>query len=566
MAKRNYKYNNYHKKQISKEEVWNVLDYANSLYTQIKGFNLSADYYDPLQENQLLVELNNNPQVPSYDSLRNALATYKTNAENLQNYSQFMAMWDGIYKQVLDYKLNLLAFNIDKVCINVSDNSEYSSQEYKDDCKRVKKFFDNFGAKQEFRDVAKNMLLNDTHFVWLRDGYGSFDDEAIELDDISENKRQSYTLQTMPQKYCKITGQFTAKNLKGKAFLWDLNLDYFTNSRVNILNYDPSITQSFNEVKQNTRTLQSFVVDNQTELNRINSPLQNRYVRTKVNKGAWVFKYNTSNFNVVPPFAYLMKSVFNDDLIERLQKDKDIISANAIILGEMKTRDKDNVGNNKNAFTIDPKQIGQLMKLARNGINKNIKQIALPLEETRLYQFADNNSNMVKNTYGTNAGLGGHNSTVIYSTDNLSQEQAQIASTIDYHSIADNVYPQFENFLNFFVNKKTKKYKFRFKVSGSTLPFLRQKDIDNHTKFMDKGLNIPIERIGSLLGYEMNEFEAMVKEAKYGDMQDNLFLLMNTNTNSQTTTSNTSTDNQGGRPRMETEDLSDGGATSREYD
>lgn len=566
MAKRNYKYNNYHKKQISKEEVWNVLDYANSLYTQIKGFNLSADYYDPLQENQLLVELNNNPQVPSYDSLRNALATYKTNAENLQNYSQFMAMWDGIYKQVLDYKLNLLAFNIDKVCINVSDNSEYSSQEYKDDCKRVKKFFDNFGAKQEFRDVVKNMLLSDTHFVWLRDGYGSFDDEAIELDDISENKRQSYTLQTMPQKYCKITGQFTAKNLKGKAFLWDLNLDYFTNSRVNILNYDPSITQSFNEVKQNTRTLQSFVVDNQTELNRINSPLQNRYVRTKVNKGAWVFKYNTSNFNVVPPFAYLMKSVFNDDLIERLQKDKDIISANAIILGEMKTRDKDNVGNNKNAFTIDPKQIGQLMKLARNGINKNIKQIALPLEETRLYQFADNNSNMVKNTYGTNAGLGGHNSTVIYSTDNLSQEQAQIASTIDYHSIADNVYPQFENFLNFFVNKKTKKYKFRFKVSGSTLPFLRQKDIDNHTKFMDKGLNIPIERIGSLLGYEMNEFEAMVKEAKYGDMQDNLFLLMNTNTNSQTTTSNTSTDNQGGRPRMETEDLSDGGATSREYD
>lgn len=566
MAKRNYKYNNYHKKQISKEEVWNVLDYANSLYTQIKGFNLSADYYDPLQENQLLVELNNNPQVPSYDSLRNALATYKTNAENLQNYSQFMAMWDGIYKQVLDYKLNLLAFNIDKVCINVSDNSEYSSQEYKDDCKRVKKFFDNFGAKQEFRDVVKNMLLNDTHFVWLRDGYGSFDDEAIELDDISENKRQSYTLQTMPQKYCKITGQFTAKNLKGKAFLWDLNLDYFTNSRVNILNYDPSITQSFNEVKQNTRTLQSFVVDNQTELNRINSPLQNRYVRTKVNKGAWVFKYNTSNFNVVPPFAYLMKSVFNDDLIERLQKDKDIISANAIILGEMKTRDKDNVGNNKNAFTIDPKQIGQLMKLARNGINKNIKQIALPLEETKLYQFADNNSNMVKNTYGTNAGLGGHNSTVIYSTDNLSQEQAQIASTIDYHSIADNVYPQFENFLNFFVNKKTKKYKFRFKVSGSTLPFLRQKDIDNHTKFMDKGLNIPIERIGSLLGYEMNEFEAMVKEAKYGDMQDNLFLLMNTNTNSQTTTSNTSTDNQGGRPRMETEDLSDGGATSREYD
>ena len=227
----------------------------------------------------------------------------------------------------------------------------------------------------------------------------------------------------------------------------------------------------------------------------------------------------------------------------------------------MKTRDKENVGNNKNAFTIDPKQVGTLMKLARNGINKNIKQIALPLEETRLYQFADNNSNMYDKALSTNAGLSSHNSEIVYSSDKMSQEQAQIASSIDFHSIADDVYPQFESFLNFFVNKKTKKYKFRFKVSGSTLPFLRQKDIDNHIKFMDKGINIPISRIGSLLGYEGNEFEQMVKEAKFGDMQDNLFLLMNTNTSN----FGTNSQEQGGRPKQDISDLSQSGATSREY-
>ncbi|MBQ0114138.1 MAG: hypothetical protein KBT03_13495, partial [Bacteroidales bacterium] len=443
--------------------------------------------------------------------------------------------------------------------INIKDNAEYDSKEYKEDVQRVNKFLQNFDAKQEFRNATKNMLLNDTYFCWLRDSEGSFDDEAIDLsneDGIVEKRSSSFALQTMPQKFCKITGEFTSKNLKGKSYLWDFNLNYFTNPNVNILNYDPSLIKSFNENKA-TDELKSYIVGNQKELDKINRYTMNSFVRTKVNNGAWVFKYDSSNANTVPPFAYLLKSVFNDDVVERLQKDKDIISANAIILGEMKTRDKENVGNNKNAFTIDPKQVGALMKLARNGINKNIKQIALPLEETRLYQFADNNSNMYKNTLGSNAGLGAHNGAIIFSTEKLAQEEAQIASTIDYESIAKSVYPQFENFLNFFINKKTKKYKFRFTVKGSTLPFLRQKDIDNHMKFMDKGIQIPPQRIGTLLGYEMEEFECLMKEAKYGSMQEDMFMLMNINT---ANSSNPSS--QAGAPQKDVSDLQEG---TRDY-
>ena len=548
--------------EISKEEVRDVIDFYNGLYRQFQGLDDNA-FYNPIQDNKLLIDTNNNPKIPkSLDELKMAIAHYVTNAESLQGYSEFMSMWDGIYKQALDYKINLLAFDISRFCINIKDNSEYSSKEYKEDCKRVEKFFENFGAKQAFRDATKNMLLSDTYFCWLRDSYGSFDEEAIDINDISEKKRASYALQTMPQKYCKITGEFTAKDIKGKGFLWDFDLNYFLNSNVNVLNYDPSLVRAFNESNSKKR-LKNFVVDNKIDINATNNYGVSNYVRTKVNCGAYLFKYDTSNYNAVPPLAYLLKSVFSDDVIEKMQRDKDIISANAIILGEMKTRDKDNVGNNKNTFTIDPKVVGSLMKLARNGINRNIKQIALPLEETRLYQFADNNSNMYKNQLATNAGLGGHNSTVIYSTDNLTQEQARIASTIDFHSIADSVYPQFENFLNFFVNKKTKKYKFRFKLSGSTLPFLRQDDIDNHIKFMDKGLQPTIGRIGTLLGYEYDEFEHMVKEAKFGDMQDNLFLLMNANTAKDGVGGDSS--NEGGRPTKDVKDLADGGATSREY-
>lgn len=542
--------------KISEQEVWNVLDYCTGLYTQIKGF-MNEEFYNTQLENKLLIDLNNNPKIPTQNSLREAIANFKTNAELLQDYSEFMRMWDGIYNLAIDYKLNLLSFDINKYCTNIKDPKEYSSKEYKDDCRRVAKFFENFNAKEEFRNVTKNMLISDTFFVWLRDTYGSFDDEEISLeneDGFVEKKMQSFALQIMPQDHCKITGQFTAKGVKG--FNWDLDLNYFMNANVNILNYDPSIIQSFNEMKKNGR-LKSFIIGDNNQLNKTNGYGYggNSWARTKVNCGAWCFKYDTSNFNTVPPLAYMLRSCFSNDIIERLQMDKDIISANAIILGEMKTRDKDNVGNNKNAFTIDPKQVGQLMRLARNGINKNIKQIALPLEETRLYQFADNNSNMYKNQLGSSSALGGHNSQIIYTTDNLTQEQAQIATTVDFYSIANSVYPQFENFLNFFVNKKTKKYKFKFKLSGSTIGFIRQKEIDNHLKFSDKGIQIPPQRIGTLLGYDAQEFENYMLEAKYGGMQDNLFLLMNSNT------AKDGTSTEGGAPQKDVSDLAEGSHT-----
>mgnify|MGYP006923250690 CR=1 FL=1 len=158
------------------------------------------------------------------------------------------------------------------------------------------------------------MLVSDAYFCWLRDSYGSYDEEAI---DLKEKKEQSFTLQMMPQKYCKITGEFTTKDLKGKGLLWDFNLDYFNNANVNILNYDPSLINAFKNEKEEER-LKNFIIDNNTELNDTNSYYRNHYVRTKVNKGAWCFKKNLDTFNIVPPFAYLLKSVFTDDLIEKL--------------------------------------------------------------------------------------------------------------------------------------------------------------------------------------------------------------------------------------------------------
>ena len=47
---------------------------------------------------------------------------------------------------------------------------------------------------------------------------------------------------------------------------------------------------------------------------------------SKYQDGAWAWLFDDSNFSGSPPFANLMKSVFNNDVIESLQKDKNVFS------------------------------------------------------------------------------------------------------------------------------------------------------------------------------------------------------------------------------------------------
>lgn len=515
---------------LSSEQVWDILKYADGLYNGLKGkgINLYGDtyIYNPETEKIQLKNLTNNPKVSSLEEIRKAQAQYKYNDELLQEMSEFMKFWDALYNKALRYYTSLLSWNWSYSCINAK-GKDYASPEYKEDLDKVLEFFNKFNLKSEGARIIKNCLVSDSYFTWFR------------------KSSIGYTLQVMPQDRCKITGTSAVCR-----FLYDFDLSYFFDPSVNINNYDKSLLTDFKEFAKG-QNIKSFA---NTKNDLKTSYIFNNWTRTKVNNGAWCWKFNDEDFNVVPPFTVIFKTIFDDDVIQRLQKNKDMIGSNFLLWGEMPLKKEGLTGAEKNAFKVEPSQMGQLLNLARKGVSKEIKIIPLPLENTRTAQFQDGNSNMAQNLLKSTAGQISNAPEFLYSVDHMSQEALKNALYLDYKWVA-NIYKQMENFLNYFVNKETSKYKFKFTVSGSNLYWNRKDEQDSFIKLLDKGILLNESKIASLWDMECQDLMANMDEMKNNGFIDKLQLLLNINTSQQEEKPN-------GRPMTDNNDNTE---LSREY-
>ena len=494
--------------QLSKEQVWDVLTYVDNLYKdiKIKGIDLYGNtyFYNPETEKFNLKNLTNNPKVSSLEEIRNAQANYKSSDELLQEMSEFMKFWDSLYNKALRYYSSLLAWNWSYVCTN-AEGKDYASEEYKEDKKKVLEFFNKFNLKSEGARIIKNCLVSDSYFTWFR------------------KSNLGYTLQVMPQDRCKITGTSAVCR-----FLYDFDLSYFYNPSVNIMNYDKSLLVAFNEFNSGD-TVKAFV---KTKNELKSTYIYNNWTRTKVSSGAWCWKFNDEDFNVVPPFTVVFKEIFDDDVIQRLQKNKDMLGSNFLLWGEMPLKKEGLTGAEKNAFKVAPAEMGQLLNLARKGVSKELKIIPLPLENTRTAQFQDGNSNMAQNLLKSTAGQISNAPEFIYSTEHMSQEAIKNALYLDYKWVA-NIYRQMEDFLNYFVNKETNHYKFKFTVGGSNLYWNRKDEQESFMKLLDKGILLNESKIASLWDMECQDLVASMEEMKNNGFVDKLQLLLNINTSQQ---------------------------------
>ena len=512
--------------KISRSDVQDVIDFSSGLMA-MDGF------YSPFLSNQLLTNLNNNPRLPSAESVKKALNDYKNSGEDLQGFVEFASSFDMIFKRTLYSYANALSFDLQITCKNAYTESDYQSDEYKKDRQTVDNFLTNFDYKKEFYNVLLNVLKRDTYFTWFR------------KTKTGNRGKMKFALQIMPQDYCMLTGYFE------KGLLWSLNILYYMQPGVDLNGFDPSITKTYLRALE---TVDSYVPS---------APLNDRkgsyamWVDVSPLDGAWAWKFDTSSFANNPFLAPYVANVLRSNEVGELQYNKDLVSAAGILAGEIKLFDSAKSGQKANQFSIDPKTLGTFMSLVKKGLQSTIKAVAVPLENIKFFQFEDKNPNSYTNELTTTAGIGTGISRVIYSSDKMSNAELEAALNEVYQTMKP-MYAQFNNFLDFYVNQMTSKYKFKFEFVGSNYQFERDARFDKMMKMADKGLVLNSSAWASAVGMNPVTFDRMLAESKYtGWIDKYTTMMLNANTSSYK-------DNEGGRERKNARDLTESGEASRE--
>lgn len=506
------------KDSLTTQELDSVLSFSNALYnSNFGGFGFG--FATPFTQNQNLLRLNNNPVKPTMEKLLKALESAPYDYGSLAAYSEFMEIWDAIYAKTLRYYEGLLAFDLSYTCKNIKNPSEYKSKEYLDDVKRVQKFLDNFDYKLEFKKVVKEMLRRETCFTWFRDTHEI--ENPIELSDEETKikRNEKFGLQIMPQKYCLLTGYFNCSQL-----LYDFNVNYFLNATVDINLFAPALKKKFREAfdgKENE-------YNPAAQLDYRNGEFST-WVQTSPNEGAYAFKFDIGNFRQVPPFIGLMKNCMPTDEVEQMQIDKDLISAYLLLAGEIETITTEKSGNKADQFAINPKTMGQFMSLVNSGLKNHIKPLALPLKNIKGWQYEDKNTDMASSYNKNTAAKGASATTLIYTTDKMTQFELENAIYSDY-MIMKPLYQQFNQFLNFYINKKTVKYKFEFTLDGLDRQWDREKRQNALRTYADKGIVLDPTMWASALGMKPQDFQRSLECAHNSNFVDNLTMLLNVNT------------------------------------
>lgn len=509
---------------LTKQQVQDVIDFA-------AGLMAVDGWFSPFLSNQLLQNLNNNRYLPNASEVRKALADYKNKGNDLQDYVGLVESFDMLFKRTLYSYVNALSFGLSVTCTNAYTEDDYKSAAYLRDKKIVDHFLTAFDYKKEFRNVVANLMRNEIYFTWFRKTKPG------------NRGKMKYALQMMPQDYCMLTGYFE------KGLLWSFNVQYFMQAGVDINSFDPSLSATYKRVLEDSNLTY-----------RPSAPLAQRngvyamWADVSPNDGAWAWKFNLDNFNPTPFLAPFLKDTIESDDIGELQYNKDMASAYAILAGELRLFDNAKSGTQANQFAIDPKQVGAFLSKAKQAIGSYVKLAALPTENNKWYQYTDENKDMYDQNVLLTAAKGSSLSRIIYSTDRMSNMEVEYALNETYRTM-EPLYSQFNNFLDFYVNKMTTKYHFKFEFSGSNYRYEQESRFDKMMKLADKGIVLPPSQWAAVLGMNPVTFERSLRESKYtGWLQEFSQMMLNVNTSS----------NEGGRPRSDSSSLTDSAEGSRD--
>lgn len=429
----------------------------------------------------------------------------------------------SIYRRNIEFKSAVLDFDWEPTPYTLDGKpvtqSDVTSNAFKRDYAEMTKFFNNFKVKQEFKKALFNLLLYDTYYVSTR----TYDNHIY--------------LQELPSTHCMID----ANSYLGYLFSFDLS--YFMNSGIDINSYSPALRRKYSEVLKLKKSTYNP-----------NLPQRNGswvYWYPMSPDDSWVFKFNSNFAGSVPPLLDMLIDYSKIDKFKELEEAKKQLEAYKVIFATVPRLTNNKSGNKVDDFAISSSELGKFVSAVKQTLD-GVDFKAAPLEDFKAFDFSPSASekdlleteinNMLKESGTSDSILTGGTSV---SSNNI----YKLVSS----EIVKSVYPQFENYCEYQINKNTKRYKFKIKFVGTI--FDREDRRKAANEDMERGIITPA--IFSSRGIQMTD-AVNVSNMMYGLGYPEIFRPIKTASTMSSEEKSTS-----GRKKLNDNELSDAGEQTR---
>jgi hypothetical protein len=463
---------------LSEKEVWDIVEYARSVSF---SYGQTA-YLNPMLVNQRLQDVTLNPSAATEALLTTAMTSPKENESNLQKFSDSFELTSMVYKRLISYLANMLSFDI--TYTSTAEKDDYLSPKYKKDLKTIESFLEKFEYKKELRIVIREMLRHDAYFGCMRD---------------TGNK---IILQELPSEYCKITGRWEG------GFLFSFNMYWFLQPGTDIDMYPSFFKKKYKEIWGDSNKTRTY------------DPALPPEARGRSSWIYWIdipsdlgvcFKLTPELATRLPYFTPLFNDLVLQPLVRSLQKNINMAAASKMIFGEVPMLNKEAKATVKDSMAISPDLLGKFMGLVKSAISEAVKVAAAPLQNIKGISF-DGDNEMYDKYLRTALASSGINTNLIFSSNiKPNAIETQLSLNVD-EQMMTVLYEQFNSFMDYFINKFTKTYKFYFEFEGTDFFLNRDARFDRAMDLLDKGIVMP-QKIAAALGMKPAQFRKHMEES-----------------------------------------------------
>lgn len=474
---------------LTQEEVWDVVEFARYL-NGYSNMMLTPDLI-----NSRMKQINLNPIAATEALLTAAMKDPKGHEEELQAFSQNFELVSMVYKRLISYSANMLSFDITYTSDAKPD--DYKLPRYKKDLENVESFLDKFEYRKEFRAAVRGMLRNDAYFAAFFD------------------LGNRYILQELPSEYCKITGRWEG------GLLFTFNFEWFNQPGVDISMYPDWFKQKYVELNEKRKQIYNEI-DKYKPYLPVNKR-GNSYYMTWVDVPPEVgvcFKFSPELATRLPYFTPLFNDLVLQPTVRALQQNMNMAEASKMIVGEVPMLNKEVKATVRDSIAISPDLLGKFLALVKSGISDAVKLTGAPLQNFKSIDFEGNNE-LYDSYLRTALATSGVNTNLIFSSNvKPNVIETQLSLNVD-EQLMGALYEQFEEYLGYQANLRTKYFKFIFVFEGTDFFVNRDARYQKAMELLDKGIVLP-QKIAAAMRMKPAELRRQMEEASAMDFVSKL--------------------------------------------